>query len=142
MGKHRIGDVGLQRLVNQIQKRMERPVSVPERESGHVRESLSLLNVLIQPAEASVGILEQERVQGGAIDAGVEGLSQSFVICVQIVSSQLFLPFVLRFLQHCLEIFAIQLLQIQQSPLRADSGDSDLDLNLLSFRCREANVCS
>ena len=61
-------------------------------------------------AEPAVSVLEYERVQHGAVDAGVECLAEDFVVGVKGICSEGLLPSGFCFGEYCLEVFAVQFL--------------------------------
>ena len=83
VGEHGVGDIGLQRSVDQVHKWFEGPEGIPEGERGHVGEAFGLSDGAVMFAEPAVGVLEYERVQHGAVDAGVEGLPEDFIAGVE-----------------------------------------------------------
>ena len=110
MLQHRVGKICLQRLVNQVQKRMEGPVSVPKREGRIVCKAICRGDVSVMGTEAAVNILEQEGMQGGAVNACVEG----FLVFLaafrgQFVAGQLCLPKCDCVAAYGFEVLAFQL---------------------------------
>ena len=60
MGQHRIGHIGIDLRLYETEQGMQRTVGVPQREGSQVGESLRLFDILVQPAEPAVGILEDK----------------------------------------------------------------------------------
>ena len=83
VGEHRIGYVGLEGPVHQVHQRLEGPERIPEGECCHVGEAFGIADGTVVLAETAVEVLEHERVLHGAVDAGVESLSQHLVVGVQ-----------------------------------------------------------
>ena len=126
MGEHRVGDVSLKRLVDEIEKRVKRPVSVPKRECCDICEAIGLPDSAVVLAEASVSVLEEERMQGSAVDAGVECLPERLVVGIQLVLPEFLFPEILGLGPHSGEVLAVQLLEVVQSTVCPYSRHSDI----------------
>ena len=83
VGEHRVGDVGLQGTVDEVHQGFEGPERVPEGEGCDVGEAFSLSDGAVVLAETAVGVLEDEGMEHGAVDAGVEGLAEDLVLTFQ-----------------------------------------------------------
>ena len=105
---------------------MERPVSVPKRECRDVGEAVGLPDRAVVLTEAPISVLEEERVQGGAVDAGVECLPERLVVGIQLELSKLLFPKILGLGPHSGEVLAVQLLEVVQSTISAYSRHGDI----------------
>ena len=139
VGEHRARDVGLQGLVHEVEQGMEGPVGVPEGEGGIVGESFGPADGLVVLAEATVRVLEEEGVLGGAVNAGIEGLTKDGIVARKFVFAQFLLPLRFSFGPDGVEVPALQFLQVQERPVRADGGNRHLHADLLAFDSLETH---
>ena len=136
MRQHRVGDIGVYILMHKVEPGMQGTVGVPQRQGCIVRETFSLFDVLVQPSETAVGILEKERVQGGVIGGRVECFFRLLVGCDP-VFLQFLLPKVYSFISQTVECHTVQLLHVQLCSGGADCGNGSFDSHFFAFfRCK------
>ena len=136
MRQHRVGDIGVYILMHKVEPGVQGTVGVPQRQGCIVREAFSLFDVLVQPSETAVGILEKERVQGGVIGGRVECFFCLLVGCDP-VFLQFLLPKVYSFVFQTVECHTVQFLHVQLCSGGADCGNGSLDSHFFAFfRCK------
>ena len=139
--QHRVREVRLQGLVHEVQQGMEGAVGVPEGEGRIVRESLGLADGAVMPAEAPVDVLEQERMQGGAVHAGIEGfLGLLGAGGVQFVAGELRLPEGDRLGPDRVEVLPVDFREVFQGSVNARGRHGHMDADLLARGGRELHA--
>ena len=136
--QHGVREVRLQGLVHEVQQGMEGAVGVPEGEGRIVREPFGRADGTVVPAEFPVDVLEQERVQGSAVNACVEGLFGLLGAGrIQLVPSEFRLPQGFGLGADRVEILPVDFREIPESAVDAGRRHGDLDIDLFPCGGRE-----
>ena len=111
---------------------MQSPVGVPQRKSRIVGKAFRLLDILVQPPETAIHILENKRMESGMV-----GRSIKRFLCLPVgsypVFLQFFLPKFLPFLFEAVKCQSVQFLHIHLRPGGTDGRDSRFHDHFLPF---------
>ena len=134
--QHGIGDISLHVALYQVEERMESTVGIPQRKCGQIRETRSLVYVLVQTAIAAIYVLKDKRMQESMIHRGIESLFL-LVSSLDFKFAQLRIPCVHAFLMHASEILAVQLTEIGKRPVGTYTRHRHLHFYLFTRGCIE-----
>ena len=88
MSQHRIRNVRIHLLLNQVKPRVQSPIRIPKGKHRIVREAFRLFYVLVQATELSVRILKDKRMQGCMIGGSIKRF-----LCLSVSSQRIFSEF-------------------------------------------------